>query len=123
MGGDHRRSRCKNRTAAVSTKDGGIDPGRFRSTHGLNVRDGGSCLALIWGGRMKRRAHSLQTNTRETSKMASGKTDELKGRVKEAAGALTGDAKLKREGKLDQAVGKTKQAADKLIEKVKTAVK
>ena len=28
--------------------------------------------------------------------MASGKTDELKGRVKEAAGALTGDEKLKR---------------------------
>lgn len=55
--------------------------------------------------------------------MASGKSDELKGRVKEAAGALTGDAKLKREGKLDQAVGKTKQATDKLIEKVKTAVK
>jgi hypothetical protein len=27
--------------------------------------------------------------------MAGGKTDELKGRVKEAAGALTGDAKLK----------------------------
>lgn len=30
--------------------------------------------------------------------MAGGKTDELKGRVKEAAGALTDDAKLKREG-------------------------
>ncbi len=55
--------------------------------------------------------------------MASGKSDELKGRVKEAAGALTGDAKLKREGKLDQAVGKTRQAADKLIDRVKTAVK
>jgi hypothetical protein len=34
--------------------------------------------------------------------MTSGKTDELKGRVKEAAGALTGDAKLKREGKTDR---------------------
>ncbi len=55
--------------------------------------------------------------------MSRGKTDELKGRVKEAAGALTGDAKLKREGRLDQAVGKTKQAANKLIERVKTAVK
>lgn len=55
--------------------------------------------------------------------MASGKTDELKGRVKEAAGALTGDAKLKREGRLDQAVGKTKQAADKAIESVKKVVK
>ena len=41
--------------------------------------------------------------------MASGKSDELKGRVKEAAGALTGDKKLKREGKTDQAVGKIKQ--------------
>ena len=55
--------------------------------------------------------------------MANGKTDELKGRVKEAAGALTDDDKLKREGKLDQAVGKTKQAADKVIDRVKNAVK
>ncbi len=51
--------------------------------------------------------------------MASGKTDELKGRVKEAAGALTGDDKLKREGKTDQVVGKIKQQAEKVIEKVK----
>jgi uncharacterized protein YjbJ (UPF0337 family) len=51
--------------------------------------------------------------------MASGKTDELKGRVKEAAGALTGDAKLKREGKLDQTVGKLKQSTEKVIDKVK----
>jgi uncharacterized protein YjbJ (UPF0337 family) len=55
--------------------------------------------------------------------MAGGKTDELKGRVKEAAGALTGDAKLKREGQLDQTVGKVKQAAEKAIDKVKKAVK
>jgi uncharacterized protein YjbJ (UPF0337 family) len=55
--------------------------------------------------------------------MAGGKTDELKGRVKEAAGALTGDEKLKREGQLDQAVGKVKQKADQMIDKVKDAVK
>jgi uncharacterized protein YjbJ (UPF0337 family) len=55
--------------------------------------------------------------------MAGGKTDELKGRVKEAAGALTGDAKLKREGQLDQTVGKVKQKADKVIDKIKDAVK
>ncbi len=55
--------------------------------------------------------------------MASGKTDELKGRVKEAAGALTGDEKLKREGKTDQAVGKIKQQAEKVIEKVKDTIK
>lgn len=55
--------------------------------------------------------------------MTGGKTDELKGRVKEAAGALTGDAKLKREGQLDQTVGKLKQTADKLVDKIKEAVK
>ena len=55
--------------------------------------------------------------------MTNGKADELKGRVKEAAGALTNDNKLKREGRLDQAVGKTKQAAEKVIDKVKNAVK
>lgn len=54
--------------------------------------------------------------------MASGKSDELKGRVKEAAGALSGDKKLKREGKADQAVGKIKQQVEKVIDKVKDAV-
>ena len=51
--------------------------------------------------------------------MASGKSDELKGRVKEAAGVLTGDKKLKREGKADQAVGRIKQKVEKVIDKVK----
>ena len=54
--------------------------------------------------------------------MSSGKSDELKGRVKEAAGALTGDKKLKREGKADQAAGKIKQKVQKVIDKVKDAV-
>ena len=52
----------------------------------------------------------------------SGKTDQAKGRVKEAAGALTGDKKLKREGKADQAAGKVKQKVQKVIDKVKGAV-
>jgi uncharacterized protein YjbJ (UPF0337 family) len=54
--------------------------------------------------------------------MASGRSDELKGRVKEAAGALTGDKRLKREGKADQAVGKIKQKVEKVIDKVKDAL-
>ena len=54
--------------------------------------------------------------------MSSGKTDEMKGRVKEAAGALTGDEKLKREGRADQTVGKIKQKAEKVIDKIKDAV-
>jgi len=51
----------------------------------------------------------------------SGKTDEAKGRIKEAAGAITDDDKLRREGKIDQAAGKVKQAAEKTVEKVKQA--
>ena len=54
--------------------------------------------------------------------MPSGKTDELKGRVKEAAGALTGDANRKREGRVDQAAGKIRQNAEKAIDKIKDAV-
>ena len=52
----------------------------------------------------------------------SGKTDEVKGRIKEAAGALTGNDKLRDEGKADQAVGKAKQAVQKVADTVKKAV-
>ncbi len=39
-----------------------------------------------------------------------GKTDVVKGRIKEAAGALTGNDELRDEGKTDQVVGKAEQA-------------
>ena len=52
-----------------------------------------------------------------------GKTDVVKGRIKEAAGALTGNDKLRAEGKTDRAVGKTKQAVQKAADTVKRAVK
>ena len=52
-----------------------------------------------------------------------GKTDEVKGRIKEAAGALTGNDKLREEGKTDQAVGKAEQAIQKAADTVKEAVK
>src|SRR5664279_1534604 len=52
----------------------------------------------------------------------SGKTDIVKGRIKEAAGALTGSDKLRDEGKTDQAVGETKQAIQKVVDKVKNTV-
>jgi uncharacterized protein YjbJ (UPF0337 family) len=52
----------------------------------------------------------------------SGKSEEIKGRIKEAAGALTGDDKLRREGKLDQATGKVKQVVEKVVEKTKEAL-
>jgi uncharacterized protein YjbJ (UPF0337 family) len=53
----------------------------------------------------------------------SGTTDVVKGRLKEAAGALTGNDKLRVEGKTDQAVGKVKKVAEKVIDKVEEAVK
>ena len=52
-----------------------------------------------------------------------GKQDEIKGRVKEAAGAITDNDQLRREGKIDQAAGKVKQAAEQGVEKVKAAMK
>lgn len=49
-------------------------------------------------------------------------TDDAKGRAKEAAGSVTGDSDLKREGKTDQAAGKVKDAADSAKDKVDDAV-
>jgi uncharacterized protein YjbJ (UPF0337 family) len=45
--------------------------------------------------------------------------DQAKGRVKEAAGALTGDRDLKNEGRADQAKGSLKKAVDGVAETVK----
>jgi uncharacterized protein YjbJ (UPF0337 family) len=52
----------------------------------------------------------------------SGTSDELKGRVKEAAGAITDNDKLRREGKVDHAKGKVKQVVDKGGDKAKDAI-
>jgi uncharacterized protein YjbJ (UPF0337 family) len=45
--------------------------------------------------------------------------DDAKGRVKEAAGNLSGDDQLRREGKVDQASGRAKHGLDRLTDKVK----
>ena len=47
-----------------------------------------------------------------------GKIDEAKGRVKEAAGAVTGNDQLKDEGKADKAAGKVKDVVDTVKDKV-----
>jgi uncharacterized protein YjbJ (UPF0337 family) len=52
-----------------------------------------------------------------------GKTDVIKGRIKEAAGALTGNDKLRAEGQTDQAIGKVKQVGEQAVAKVEQAVK
>ena len=48
--------------------------------------------------------------------------DEAKGRTKEAAGNLTDDDKLKREGKVDRAVSSVKDTVDDVADKVKDKV-
>jgi len=49
----------------------------------------------------------------------SGTKDTVKGRVKEAAGVLTNDPALKREGRIDQAVGSLKNTVEKVVNAVR----
>jgi uncharacterized protein YjbJ (UPF0337 family) len=55
--------------------------------------------------------------------MGDGAADKAKGNIKEAAGDLTGDKQLEREGKVDQASGSAKDkvgdAADSVKDKLK----
>jgi uncharacterized protein YjbJ (UPF0337 family) len=54
--------------------------------------------------------------------MSDGGTDEAKGRVKEAAGDLTGDKSLKNEGKVDKASGSVKDKVGDAADKAKDVV-
>ncbi len=54
--------------------------------------------------------------------MTDGNVDEGKGRIKEAAGSLTGDDSLKNEGKVDRATGSIKDAVGGAADKVKDVV-
>ena len=68
-------------------------------------------------------AQRQENQCQEEEISVSGKAEEIKGRVKEAAGVVTNDEKLKQEGKVDQASGKIKQATEKVVNKVRDAVK
>jgi uncharacterized protein YjbJ (UPF0337 family) len=48
--------------------------------------------------------------------MTNKNIDKAKGRVKEAAGALTGNRRLKNEGRVDHAKGSAKNAVDKVAD-------
>jgi uncharacterized protein YjbJ (UPF0337 family) len=54
--------------------------------------------------------------------MGDGKMDEFKGRAKEAAGDLSGDKDLQREGKVDRASGSFKDKISSVTDKVKNAL-
>jgi uncharacterized protein YjbJ (UPF0337 family) len=55
--------------------------------------------------------------------MQSGTLDKVKGRIKEAAGALVDDEKLKQEGQTDQLIGKAKDTAKEIVDKAEDLVK
>lgn len=54
--------------------------------------------------------------------MADHTAEDMKGRAKEATGAMTGDRKLKREGKVDQASASVKEKVSDAVDAVKDAV-
>jgi uncharacterized protein YjbJ (UPF0337 family) len=48
-----------------------------------------------------------------------GEADVVKGRIKEAAGVLTGNDRPRAQGKVEQAGGKLRELAEKAVDKVK----
>ncbi|MBS1868635.1 MAG: CsbD family protein [Actinobacteria bacterium] len=54
--------------------------------------------------------------------MGDGDVDTAKGRLKKAAGDLTGDDDLRREGKVDEASGAVKDKVGDAADKVKDAL-
>lgn len=52
----------------------------------------------------------------------SGEKDKIEGRVKQAAGALTDDDELQREGERDETAGKVKDTVDKAKGHVEDAI-
>jgi uncharacterized protein YjbJ (UPF0337 family) len=51
-----------------------------------------------------------------------GNMDEAKGRMKEAAGDLLDDDKMKKEGKTDQMGATIKEKADQVVDKAKDVI-
>jgi uncharacterized protein YjbJ (UPF0337 family) len=49
--------------------------------------------------------------------------DKVKGKIKQAAGSVSGDKTLEAQGKMDEAKGKMKGAAEEIKHSVKEAVK
>ena len=52
-----------------------------------------------------------------------GKADQVKGRIKQAVGDLTGNDRLKAAGKVDETVGKAETAVGEAQRKVATAIR
>jgi uncharacterized protein YjbJ (UPF0337 family) len=61
-------------------------------------------------------ARKLSIETKEQFSMTDKHVDEGKGRIKEAAGSLTGDRGLKNEGKVDRGKATFKDKVDKVVD-------
>ena len=55
--------------------------------------------------------------------MSNAKIDKAKGKIKEAAGSITGDEKLKREGQAEQVVADVKEAVSNVVDKASDLLK
>jgi len=77
---------------------------------------------LVVHGAMVRDGASPGEASGNPGAMSNGKTDDAKGRVKEAAGSITGDDKLKNEGKVDRAAGSVKDKVGDAADKAKDVV-
>jgi uncharacterized protein YjbJ (UPF0337 family) len=82
--------------------------------------------------RLRRRSHAVSVGVTPGSREGhtstpkewsmSNRGEDLKGRAKEAAGSLTDDDDLRREGKTDQASAKVKDKAEDVVDAVKDKV-
>ena len=55
--------------------------------------------------------------------MSNASVDKAEGKLKEAAGTLTGNEKLKREGQAQQVAGNVKDAVNKVVDKAADLLK
>src|ERR1043165_7936466 len=72
--------------------------------------------------RVRRRSLPPESPRRKKLIMDNSKTDQAKGRIKQAAGDLTNDERLRREGKMDEGAGKAKEKTNDFIDKVRDKV-
>jgi uncharacterized protein YjbJ (UPF0337 family) len=63
--------------------------------------------------------HERERIGEKEREMQNGKTDDIKGRVKEAAGSLLDDDQLKREGRAEQLAGKVKKKVGEAVDTLK----
>jgi len=87
------------------------------------VRTGAKHGGATRTGRFPRRGRGYgRAVTTPKGAPVSGEMDQMKGRVKQAAGDLGDDDDLKREGKLDETAGKLKEKVGDAKDKVEDAI-